>query len=88
LQGSAENPQAIGAIVRPASRGGKLGSAHEIRMGGGYWSQDSTDVVLGPLSEIEALEIRWPGGFAERVPVSAGTRTITRRAPRAATVSP
>jgi hypothetical protein len=82
LQGPSENPQAVGAIVRLLSRGGRLGPAHEIRLGGGYWSQDSSDVVLGLQGEAEALEIRWPGGAIEHVTVQAGTRTVSRSVPR------
>jgi len=84
LQGPAENPQAVGAVVRLVYRGGGQGPAREIRLGGGYWSQDASDLVLGHKEEVEALEIRWPGGAVERVSVPAGTRTISRNLPREA----
>ena len=84
LQGPADNPQAVGAVVRLVYRGGEQGPAREIRLGGGYWSQDSCDLVLGLKEEVEALEIRWPGGAVERVSVPAGTRTISRTVPREA----
>jgi len=50
LQGSVDNPQAIGAVVRPEFRGGKHSPAREVRLGGGYWSQDEQDddLVYGP----------------------------------------
>jgi len=84
LQGPAENPQAVGAVVRLVHAGGKQGPAREIRIGGGYWSQDSSDLVLGLKEEVEALEIRWPGGAVERVTVPTGSRTITPSAPHEA----
>ena len=68
--------------MRLIFHGGRFGPAHEIRVGGGYWSQDSGDVVLGAPETPEALEIRWPGGVAERVPVSPDARTISKSAPR------
>jgi hypothetical protein len=82
LQGTTQNSQAVGAVVRLIFRGERFGPAHEIRVGGGYWSQDSEDVVLGAPETPEALEIRWPGGFAERVALSPDTRTISKSAPQ------
>jgi len=77
LQGPAENRQAVGAVVRVAFRSGKLGPAREIRLGGGYWSQDSGELVFGLPEEPKALEIRWPDTVTERVNVPPGTRTIS-----------
>ncbi|MBM3832138.1 MAG: hypothetical protein FJ403_02450 [Verrucomicrobia bacterium] len=84
LEGSRENPHAVGAIIRPVFRGGSMGPTHEIRLGAGYWSQDSTDIIVGRVKDIEALEIRWPGGVIERVSVPAESPTILRRAPNVA----
>ena len=84
LQGSAENAQAVGATVRVVFHGGRLGPVREIRLGGGYWSQDSGDLVLGLRDEAEAVEIRWPGGAFERVSVARGTGTLSRNIPRRA----
>ncbi|MBI2926680.1 MAG: VCBS repeat-containing protein [Verrucomicrobia bacterium] len=78
LQGQAENHHAIGAVVRLVLRGERFGPAHEIRAGGGYWSQDASDVVLGTREEPIAVEIRWPGGIAERVAISPGARSFSR----------
>jgi hypothetical protein len=77
LRGSTENPQAVGAVVRVAFRGGKLGPAREIRLGGGYWSQDSSEIVLGLPEEPETLGIQWPDGATERVNVPAGVRAVS-----------
>jgi hypothetical protein len=81
LQGTAENPQAIGAVVRAVLRNGKQGPAQEIRLGGGYWSQDSTDLILANAEQIDALEIRWPNGVTERVAVTAGAASVSRTQP-------
>jgi hypothetical protein len=81
LQGTTQNSQAVGAVMQLIFRGGRFGPAHEIRVGGGYWSQDSSEVVLGAPEQPEALEIRWPGGVAERVPVPPGARMISKNAP-------
>jgi len=79
LQGPSPNPMAIGAVVQALLPGGKLGPAHEVRAGGGYWSQDSSELVLGPLTSVEGLSIRWPGGTVERLPIAPGTRFITHK---------
>jgi hypothetical protein len=77
LQGPPDNPKAIGAAVRAIFGGGKFGPAHEIRAGGGYWSQDSADVILGTPDSVTEIFVRWPGGATERVAVSPGTRSLT-----------
>jgi len=79
LRGSAENPQAIGAVLRVVFRGGNLGPAKEIRLGEGYCSQNSTEVVLGLPDEPEALEIRWTDQTKEIVNVAAGVRQISHQ---------
>jgi hypothetical protein len=45
LVGSDQNRSALGAIVRLGDEG-KLGPAREIRGGSGYWSQDSSVIVM------------------------------------------
>src|SRR4029079_15075308 len=45
LLGPAENPLAIGPIIR-FKNGERLGPAREIHAGSGYWSQDSAVQVL------------------------------------------
>ncbi|MBI4662645.1 MAG: VCBS repeat-containing protein [Verrucomicrobia bacterium] len=79
LHGSAENPQAVGAVLRVVFRGGDLGPAREIRLGEGYGSQHSTEVVLGLPEEPEALEILWPDQTKETVNVPAEVRHISHR---------
>jgi hypothetical protein len=82
LQGSEENRQAVGTVVRLVFRGSRLGPAHEIRLGSGYWSQDSTELVLGLPEEALEVEIRWPGGATERVKVAPGSQTLSHSRPR------
>ncbi|MBI1840428.1 MAG: CRTAC1 family protein, partial [Verrucomicrobia bacterium] len=79
LKGSAENPKAVGAIIRPEFKGGRRGASHEIHLGGGYWSQDSTDVTLGRRDDIEAIEIHWPRGPVDRVLVKPGSTELSVR---------
>jgi len=81
LQGADENPNAIGAALRVVFQDGKKGPVHEIRAGGGYWSQDSPDVVLGTPTPAKALLIRWPTGVSEEIELSPGARSITRKLP-------
>jgi hypothetical protein len=64
LQGPPGNANAVGAQLR-LKFGQRLGPAHEIHLGSGYWSQDSTTQVMtwpnesGPPTQIW---VRWPGG--------------------------
>ncbi|MSU62039.1 MAG: hypothetical protein EXS31_06535 [Pedosphaera sp.] len=81
LTGLAQNSQAIGAVVKCLFPGGRSGPAHELRLGGGYWSQDSGEMILATPEQPESLEIRWPLGGIEQVPVTAGTRFISRTQP-------
>lgn len=81
LQGPTQNQQAAGAMVRAVYEGGALGAAKEIRIGGGYWSQDSSQVLLGGARKLAAVDIRWPGGLVERVDVPEGARSISRTMP-------
>ncbi|MBI4664139.1 MAG: VCBS repeat-containing protein [Verrucomicrobia bacterium] len=82
LDGPEKNPQAIGATVRLRFRSGRLGPAREVHLGGGYWSQDGSELVLGIPEPPVQLEIRWPGGFVERVQVPEGTRSFIRHSRR------
>lgn len=82
LKGPPQNPLAIGARVRLIYRDGRRGPAHERTAGGGHWSQEGAEVVLGldPVREPEAVEIRWPPGTElRRVPLAAGARELQIR---------
>ena len=81
LAGLGGNPQAIGAQFRCVFAGGHKGPVHEIHVGAGYWSQDSTEVIVGLPAVPETLEIRWPGGIAETVPIPPGTQFFAPKHP-------
>ena len=82
LTGLAGNPQAVGAQVRCIFTGGRVGPMHELHVGAGYWSQDSTEAIFGLPETPASLEIRWPGGITETVPIPPGARVIAPQHPR------
>ena len=71
LRGGEPNPHAIGAQVRLRYNDGTFGPIHEIRAGEGYWSQASSTLVLGMQQGASELEVVWPGGKLERIPIPA-----------------
>lgn len=70
------NPDGIGTQLR-AVFGERMGPVHELRAGGGYWSQDSSVQVIGGPSQVTGLWVRWPGGATNRFAVPAGAREIS-----------
>jgi hypothetical protein len=70
LQGTKSNRLALGAKVKLVA--GKLTQTSEIRSGGSYLSQHDLRLHfgLGSVTKIDALEIRWPSGTIEKIPVS------------------
>lgn len=75
LQGHPGNLSGIGAQVRLVS-GAFSGPMHEIRAGGGMWSQDSAVIVLTNPTQAERLWIRWPGESPKEWPLPARAREI------------
>ena len=75
LQGPPGNPQGIGATVR-LKFGDKLGPAQEVHAGSGYWSQDSSELVLTAPEKPSAVVARWPGG-AETTMAVGDQRELT-----------
>ena len=76
LRGAGENVQAIGASIR-LEQNGSLGSKREIRLGSGYWSQDSL-VQLFVIGDSKAkLHIRWADSSIATVTIPAGAKAIT-----------
>ncbi len=75
LLGPPGNPAAVGASVRPVS-GENAGAAVELHSGAGYWSHDSSVVVLTAPTAVSAVRVRWPGGKETTTPVAAGVRSI------------
>jgi enediyne biosynthesis protein E4 len=78
LQGPDGNPEAIGAMVRLVDATGAPGPAWEIHAGSGYWSQDSSTLVLylSDQREAAAILVRWPGGDITRSSIPVGAREI------------
>ncbi|HVY70405.1 MAG TPA: ASPIC/UnbV domain-containing protein, partial [Verrucomicrobiae bacterium] len=69
------NPRAIGAVVR-LKFDGQWGAATELHAGGGYWSQDSTAIVLATPAAPTALRARWPGGKIQEWAWPAGAKNV------------
>ena len=65
LEQPGPNPMAIGAVVR-AEFGSSSGPAIEIRAGSGWWSQDSSRILITGTRAPTAVHIRWPGGPTQR----------------------
>lgn len=76
LQGPAENPHAIGASVRLVF-GARKGPARELHLGAGYWSVDSSTLLLGQPEPAQSVEIRWPRGALTTSPIPAGARAVS-----------
>jgi enediyne biosynthesis protein E4 len=81
LRGHTGNRQAVGARVRLMFSGNRFGSRQEIALGAGYWSQDSATLVLGYDETPEALEIIWPTGAIESIPLNGNLKEISRQMP-------
>lgn len=80
LEGGAHNRLGIGAQLRVVA-GGKRGPVREVRAGTGYWSMDGAVTVLARPAHAEAIEVRWPGGGTQTVPVGADQLDVTIRRP-------
>jgi hypothetical protein len=78
LEGGAGNPQCVGAIIRGKTSTG-LGRAQMVTAGTGYWSQDSTTLIVTSASPIAALQVRWPDGATTEQPVAADAKSVTLR---------
>jgi len=78
LEQPGPNPMAIGAVVR-AEFGSGSGPAIEIRAGSGWWSQDSSRVLITGTTPPTAVHIRWPGGHQQRHPWSPNVREMRIR---------
>ncbi len=81
LEQPGPNPMAIGAVVR-AEFGSASGPAIEIRAGSGWWSQDSSRVLITGATPPTAVHVRWPGGLSQRHAWSPNVREMRlRRSP-------
>lgn len=75
LQGPRDNPAGIGSSLR-LGRPGEWGPAREIHAGSGYWSQDSSVVVMQRPSDPCQVWVRWPGGSSTTNRIPAGAREV------------
>lgn len=75
LRGPKENPAAVGAMVR-LKFGDRFGPAREIHAGSGYWSQDSTTLVLAAPLAPTLLQVRWPGGMIQDWPWPTAAKSV------------
>jgi hypothetical protein len=78
LEGGSGNPQCVGAVVRAVTATGP-GRAQVVTAGSGYWSQDSSTLLVTGDSPLTALQVRWPDGTVEEQPVSKDAKSITLR---------
>jgi hypothetical protein len=78
LEGSPGNPQGVGAIVRAKTSAG-LGRAQVVTAGSGYWSQNSTTLIVTSSAPITAIHVRWPDGTTTEQPVAAEEKSVTIR---------
>jgi hypothetical protein len=75
LQGPGQNRDGFGAVVQVGS-GGHWGPAHEVHGGGGYWSQDSSALLLSAAEAPNEIRVRWPGGKTTTNTVPAQAREL------------
>jgi enediyne biosynthesis protein E4 len=75
LAGPVGNAQGIGAVLRLGD-GARLGPAHEIHAGAGYWSEDSSVQVMCAGFTPKEIQVRWPGGQVTTGQLPAGAREI------------
>ena len=70
------NTFAIGDNVRAQYRDGSFGPVIPVVAGSGYWSQNSLAPLLTPRSEIEKVQVSWPGGVDTTVVVYPSTQIV------------
>ena len=76
LAGPPANPRGIGASIRWVTKN-QAGTAHEVRSGSGWLSQDSAIAVLLPPAGNEAeIEVRWPGGRKTKTVIVPEAREV------------
>lgn len=83
LNGPPGNPSGLGAVLRLRYPGDRRGPARVVTGGSGYASQDAGVVVLGGVGAPDALEVRWPGGREQVVPLAGVTGEVRVRHPDA-----
>lgn len=76
LKGLGRNPHAVGAVVQLEFSDGSRGPARSISSGSGYWSQDSSTLVMGRGGIITKLHVVWPGGKTVAYPIRNDLREV------------
>ena len=66
----------IGAVAR-LKFSERWGPAREVQAGSGYWSQNSSVLVLARPAQPTQLWVRWPGGATQFFPVPADSTEMT-----------
>ncbi len=80
LRGTANNPLAIGAMMRVVSNGTR-GPVRELHAGSGYWSMDAATTVLALPIGATALWVRWPNGREQTLSVVDGQHAVSLTMP-------
>jgi hypothetical protein len=76
LAGPTGNLNGIGAQLR-LKFGQSYGAVRELHAGSGYWSQDSSIVVLAKPAEPSHLWVRWPGGNITESPLPSSAFEVS-----------
>ncbi len=74
LRGGSMNPDGVGAMVRV--RGATNGPWQVVACGAGYWSSSAPTLVVARPPLGSSLEIRWPGGETQSVPVPPDAQNV------------
>ena len=80
LEGSAQNPDGIGAQMRIVYGAG-MSPLREVQAGSGYWSENGAVQVFGLSGTPTEVWVRWPGGAETRTKVPLGAREVVIKAP-------
>ena len=56
-----------------------FGPAREVSLGSGFWSAHDPVQVLGLAQPADAIDVRWPDGSVQTIPIPEGSRSITVR---------
>jgi hypothetical protein len=83
LVGPPSNQEAFGASLRMVYEDGRKGPRRSVQAGSGYWSQNSAVQILGSEGDPSEIEVTWPDGQQETVPLRTGHTDLVVRHPDA-----
>ena len=66
----------VGVILRLVYADGTKGPARAVQAVSGYRSANATTQVLGVAGEVAAIEVAWPSGKKQRVPIKPGQSEV------------